>query len=741
MLSLSMESITATAQSLIKSAIFKAVSVTVKLLAPQLGCNSPEIVDCTKSYIPFTRIPLSLIGHILSAQRSDPAFTQRWLALQFPTPATKTTYVQMSPSQTSHSIDYKAAIAGGLLLEMGLLMVFTVCILAARATLRRSTVRASSGCEAERPVARGSSFGARVAFSYFRWISIARFLLFVVFPAVPLLVATQIVRGCIRITRVTCFTIVPCILMQLAAFLCNAWSTLISVYNAALSLAMDSFVALWHSQALGTLFDATSCCAKFAINYQHKSTLALVATALARLIPDEADFATSYLFYHPFGSLLHPTVLANVVILLQATIYLLPSTPFYIAFSDVVVARVQCELATALPILGQLARHYGDRARQALFAHCSDLATLSQTYTLIVSHRVFQTYVRPLHNELMAHYNHRIESAQISFFSYFGVLTVKEELPAIPRFPAKEVHEIKFAVSLGERLGSGAFGSVYKATSDRIPGTLAVKVCVKKKFITQERLWLEASILATMGGHYNSFPELHGYYEGNFAFNFVMRGYTGGTIESRVMEGRLDMSRIQHLSAQLLLAIHFLHCQGIIHRDIKPPNVLLDGDDRIVLTDFGVSHWFPECYDEDWTALRASSHYDFPPLNPYPGHPHLMSPLNDSGCTPNYAAPEVRLGLSYSYGIDFWSFGATLHWVFTGKDPVVDPKHDLVIVSRQNTDPTRFPVVAHRFLERILDFNPRLRFRLSAMMNDEFFTGIDWEQLGHSMTREIPSTA
>lgn len=44
-----------------------------------------------------------------------------------------------------------------------------------------------------------------------------------------------------------------------------------------------------------------------------------------------------------------------------------------------------------------------------------------------------------------------------------------------------------------------------------------------------------------------------------------------------------------------------------------------------------------------------------------------MSPLNDSGCTPNYAAPEVRLGLSYSYGIDFWSFGATLHWVFTGK--------------------------------------------------------------------------
>lgn len=522
MLSLLMESITAKAQSLIKSAIYKAVSVTVKLLAPQLGCNSPEIVDCTKSYLPFTRIPLSLIGHILSAQRPDPAFAQRWLALQFPTPATKTTYVQMSPSQTSHSIDYKAAIAGGLLLQMGLLVVLTVCVLAARTTLRRSTLRASSGCVAEPPVARGSSLVTRVVVSYFRWVLIARFLLFVVVPAVPLLVATQILRGCIRMIRVACFTIVPFILMQLAAILCRAWSTFMSVYNAALSLAIFSCVAMWHSETLCTIIDAASCCAKFAINYQHKSTLALVATASARLIPNEADFATSYLFYHPFGSFLHPIVLADVVILLQATIYLFPSTPSYISFSDVVVKRVQCELASALPVLDQLARRHGNLAYQSLFAHCSDLATLSQTYTLHVSHRVFCSHLQPLYHKLAANYHHHIGSARLLFFSYFGLLAVKEQAPAIPRFHAKEVHEIKHSVSLGERLGSGAFGSVYKATSDRLPGMLAVKVCVKKKFITQERLWLEASILATMGGHYNSYPELHGYYEGNFAFNFVM---------------------------------------------------------------------------------------------------------------------------------------------------------------------------------------------------------------------------
>ncbi|KAL4259433.1 hypothetical protein AB1N83_010166 [Pleurotus pulmonarius] len=733
MLSLFMESITATAQSLIKSAIYKAVSVTVKLLAPQLGCSSPEIVDCTKSYLPFTRIPLSLIGHILSAQRPDPAFAQRWLALQFPTPATKTTYVQMTPSQTSHSIDYKAAMAGGLLLEVGLLVVFSVCILAARATLRRAS--------SERTVERGRPLCTRAVVSCFFWFSIARFLLFVVVPAMPLLVVTQILRGCMRITRMACFTIVPLIFAQLAAFLCNTWSTLASVYNATLSLAVFSCVAMWHSQALCTLLDAASYSGKFAINYQHKSTLVLVATALARLIPNEADFATSYLFYHPFGSLLHPTVLADVVILMQATIYSFSSTSFYIAFSDVVVKRVQCEFANALPVLDQLARHYGNLAYQSLLAQCSDLATLSLAYTLIVSYRVFRSYLQPLWNKIAADYHHRIGSARLLSLSYFGPLAVKEQGPAIPRFPANEVHEIKYGVSLGERLGTGAFGSVYKATSDRLPGMLAIKVCVKKKFITQERLWLEASILATMGGHYGCFPELHGYYEGNFAFNFVMKGYTGGTLESLVVEGRLDMSRIQHLSAQLLLGIHFLHCEGIMHRDIKPPNLLLEGEDRIVITDFGVSHWFPECYDEDWRALRASSHYDFPPLNPYPGHPHLMSPLNDSGCTPNYAAPEVRLGLIYSYGIDFWSFGATLHWVFTGKDPVVDPKHDLVIVSRENTNPARFPVVAHRFLEHVLAFNPRHRFCLSAMMNDEFFTGIDWEQLGHSMTREIHSTA
>ena len=146
-------------------------------------------------------------------------------------------------------------------------------------------------------------------------------------------------------------------------------------------------------------------------------------------------------------------------------------------------------------------------------------------------------------------------------------------------------------------LGEGGFGQAYLAIDQQMPSQ---RKCAIKQLkpvnaspqtyqLVQARFQREAAILERLGEDHKQIPRLYAYFSENRQFYLVQEWIDGITLESLVaQQGPQSEAAIRSILTALLPVLDFIHCQGIIHRDIKPDNIILRlGTQQPVLIDFG----------------------------------------------------------------------------------------------------------------------------------------------------------
>ncbi|MGI8496771.1 MAG: protein kinase domain-containing protein [Gemmatimonadaceae bacterium] len=224
---------------------------------------------------------------------------------------------------------------------------------------------------------------------------------------------------------------------------------------------------------------------------------------------------------------------------------------------------------------------------------------------------------------------------------------------ALPSSPDAEFIALQTVLaghySLERELGRGGMGIVYLAREVQLerpvaikvlPPTLAVRADLRERFIREARTSAKLS-------HPNIVPIFRVEEMGGFVF-FVMAFIEGETLTQRVKErGPLTPAVATRLIQEIAWALAYAHARGVIHRDIKPDNILLEpGSGRALVTDFGIA--------------RVDNVNSLTEVGQVMGTAHFMSP--------EQAAGEPLDGRS-----DLYSLGVVAHFALTGKLPFDGP--------------------------------------------------------------------
>lgn len=279
----------------------------------------------------------------------------------------------------------------------------------------------------------------------------------------------------------------------------------------------------------------------------------------------------------------------------------------------------------------------------------------------------------------------RLLEADAAAGDFLGVLSEPGRGPSGERFveSANSGRSWRIGTRVGpyqllQKLGEGGMAVVWLARDERLDRRVALKLfaaasdppvghsshLASQHHAPGARFLAEASAAAQLD--HPHVAVVHDVGESADGTRFIAMAWcTGGSLAERLARGPLDVADALRIARQVASALQAAHSRGIVHRDVKPANVLFDADGGARLADFGIAT-FLEADATRSGVVRGTAHY---------------------------VAPEQLRGQAITHRVDLWAFGVMLYEMLAGARPFTGDSDAALMYAIVSTEP---PPLSHR---------------------------------------------
>ena len=243
-----------------------------------------------------------------------------------------------------------------------------------------------------------------------------------------------------------------------------------------------------------------------------------------------------------------------------------------------------------------------------------------------------------------------------------------------------------------EYLGQGGMATIYKAHQTNLDRFVALKVIhpvLKDDQAFLNRLKREASIIAKL--NHPNIVTVYDYSEFDGIPFLVLRFIDGKTLKAVLQQQKLGTTQILRIIRPVADALSYAHSRGVLHRDVKPSNILIDNEGHVYLTDFGLARIAH--------SSESTSSHDM-----MIGSPHYLS-------------PEQAKSEPVDARTDIYSLGIVLFEMFTGKVPFSAETPYGTILAQINQAPPaprtinpKVPAAVEQVIQKALAKDPKDRY-------------------------------